>query len=321
MNFYKFLFKKISLSILGVFITLSFCYLLFGIFIENKNFDNDNKNFILINLFWYLVSIFTFKYGKIHNSILLNAFNNPASLFFHYLKVTILLIFIVLVISIIIGFWIGVFLAYKANTLSEIIINSIILSISSIPTFILAPLGIVFSEKIDYPINFIELGIIDWVATIQSMVIPIIILSIGMIAIFSILVRKVMINILQQDFVIVAKANGFSNSQVFWKTIFKNLIIELLNYLIPFIISLLSFSLIIERIFVIPGQGLLLSSVFKNGELDIFATFIFFNALFLYLGQTLIESIYQILKVDNKLNFVFTFKSKKSIKALMKGVK
>lgn len=306
MNFYYFLFKKISLAILGVFITLTFLFFFLGIFI-NSNFSSP----LVIQYFKYLLSIFTFKFGKIYNSTISNSFINPATFYFFYIKLSLIFTLITFLLSIIIGFGIGIFSAYKINTKSEILTNIIIFFFSSIPTFILAPIGIILAEKLDFPINYIDPNLLGFSFTINSFIIPVIILSLGTITIFSILTKKVLLNILNQDYVIIMKANGMSSFKIFWKVIFKNLIINQLNYLIPIYVAMVSYSMIIERIFQIPGQSLLLNSVIKMNELEILSTFIFFTSLFIYLAQALIEILYQTLNVDNKMNFYFKIQNRK----------
>lgn len=303
MNFYYFLFKKISLALLGVFITLIFSFVFFGIFINPFP-----KTPIIVQLFQYLGSLFTFSYGKIINQSISNSFVNPALFYFYYSKYSIVFNLCTFLFSLILGTCIGIFWGYKIHTFSEVITNIFIFIFSAIPTFILAPLGIIFAESIDFPINFVEPSILGLNFTIKSLIIPIIILSFGTTSIIAIITKKNLANILSQEYVLLAKTNGMNNFQIFKKIIFKNLMIEQINYLILIFITMVSYGLIIERIFQIPGQSLLLSNILHSHELYIMITFIFFTSLFLYFAQAILEIIYHILKVDNNLNLNFSIK-------------
>ncbi|WP_406615317.1 ABC transporter permease subunit [Mycoplasmopsis hyopharyngis] len=303
MNFYYFLFKKISLALLGVFITLIFSFVFLGIFINPFP-----EKPIVVQLFEYLGSLFTFKYGKIISPSISHSFINPALFFFYYSKYSIIFYLSTFIFSLVLGTCIGIFWGYKIHTWSEVITNIFIFIFSAIPTFILAPLGIIFAESIDLPINFVEPGILGISFTIRSLIIPIIILSFSTTSIIAIITKKNLANILSQEYVLLAKTNGMNNLQIFKKVIFKNLMIEQLNYLVLIFITMVSYGLIIERIFQIPGQSLLLSNILRSHELYIMITFIFFTSLFLYFAQAILEIFYHMLKVDNKLNLNFSIK-------------
>lgn len=313
MSFYKYLLKRISLAFLGIFITITFSYVILAIFI---NYANQS---ILSGYFNFLHNIFH-HFGTFKNDEF-NSFSSPLALFFNYYKHSVFLVGVTFFISIFLGFLIGVFLAYKNNTWSEVLLNILIFVFAAIPTFIIAPLMLIFAEFWDLPVNYIEPSILGIGYTALSLLLPIILLSLTSIAYFATVTKNSMIVILKKDYVQTLKACGQSEHSIFWKCIFKNLVISLLNTLTPLLILTISFSLIIERIFQIPGQSLILTTMFSKDELNVIMALIFFKSLVLFIFDLICEVLHDALQVDNKLNLYYTIRIPNAYKLLRKEAK
>lgn len=89
----------------------------------------------------------------------------------------------------------------------------------------------------------------------MSSVLPTLALSISPMAEASRFIRTEMIEVLNSDYVELAKAKGFSNFYVIFKHALRNAIIPLLTILGPVTASLMTGSLVVENIFSIPGIG------------------------------------------------------------------
>ena len=97
------------------------------------------------------------------------------------------------------------------------------------------------------------------------LILPVLVLSIGGIAGFSRYMRQSMLNVEHQDFIRTARAKGLSEKDVIYKHAIKNAMLPIITILGLSVPALLSGSVIVERIFSIPGMGLLMfESVFMR---------------------------------------------------------
>ncbi|EIN15418.1 Oligopeptide ABC transporter, permease protein [Mycoplasmopsis agalactiae 14628] len=300
MNFYKYAFRKILFTFIGIFlITLTF-YVLLSQFITNDKFNNEplSKQFLL-----FIGSIFS-NFGQVYNS---SSFNNALEYFGYYFKYSLLFESIAFILSIVFGYLLGILLAYKNGKLTDAVISLLIFIFSSIPAIVLAPLMIILAEYTDLPVNFVSADSINAGYMLLSLLLPISIILIITVSFFAIVVKNAMLNILNKDYIKVLKTLGLSNKKVFFIGIFKNLIIETINRILTVLIFIISIGIIMERIFQIPGQSLILTSTFANGEINVLMCLVFYKAFVIFTFSAINEIIYDVLKVENNFNFRIRF--------------
>lgn len=300
MNFYKYAFKKILFAFIGIFlITLSF-YVLLSQFITNDKFNNEplSKQFLL-----FLGSIFS-NFGQVYNS---SSFNNALEYFGYYFKYSLLFETIAFILSIVFGYLLGILLAYKNGKLTDTVISLLIFIFASIPAIVLAPLMIILAEYTDLPVNFVSADSINAGYMLLSLLLPVSIILIITVSFFAIVVKNAMLNILSKDYIKVLKTLGLSNQKVFFIGILKNLIIETINRILAVLIFIISLGIIMERIFQIPGQSLILTSAFANGEINVLMCLVFYKAFVIFVFSAINEIIYDVLKVENNFNFRIRF--------------
>ncbi|MEO1237392.1 MAG: ABC transporter permease [Planctomycetota bacterium] len=87
---------------------------------------------------------------------------------------------------------------------------------------------------------------------------PVICLTYGSFAVLSKLMRAAVLDNISADFVRTARAKGLSGRVVLWRHAFRNSLLPLITVAAGLIPSLLAGSLIVERIFSIPGMGQLM---------------------------------------------------------------
>ncbi|NES52986.1 ABC transporter permease subunit, partial [Escherichia coli] len=100
---------------------------------------------------------------------------------------------------------------------------------------------------------------------------------------------------LSKDYIKVLKTLGLSNQKVFFIGILKNLIIETINRILAVLIFIISLGIIMERIFQIPGQSLILTSAFANGEINVLMCLVFYKAFVIFVFSAINEIIYDVL--------------------------
>lgn len=127
-----------------------------------------------------------------------------------------------------------------------------------------------------------------------SVVLPIICLSICPSAVIFKLMYRSVKSILNQDYIIVAKAKGLSTFKIVTAHVLKNAILTTFSYVIPIFSSLLTGSFVVEKIFAIPGVGSLLITSVQNRDFPlVYAQVIILSFIFLALA-TISDFINQI---------------------------
>ena len=165
------------------------------------------------------------------------------------------------VLALLIAIPLGVLAAYRAGRRADKITNGILFALLAIPNF---ALGLVLAYYIGAQLKWLPpTGYTYWgaspVGNIKSMILPSLALAAGQIAIYQRLLRTDMIQTLQEDFVLVAKAKGMSDRRVLWRHALRPSSLTLLTVAGLNIGTLIGGAVVIEVIFSLPGLGSLLS--------------------------------------------------------------
>ncbi|WP_156932512.1 ABC transporter permease subunit [Mycoplasmopsis sturni] len=201
-----------------------------------------------------------------------------------------LVIFPSFVICIILGFIIGSLLGYIKNYFWNTFVNLFLYASSSIPVFVIAPLLLVFSEYINWPTLFIDWEYTNIGATLNSLIIPIALICLVCGSYFTIQVKNATSTILGMQYIKLAKVKGMNTWIIYWKYVFANSLIKFLHSITILYSFVLSFSLIIERVFSIPGQSIILLNAFREKETYLVLYFIFSLVISVVIIQILIET-------------------------------
>ena len=129
----------------------------------------------------------------------------------------------------------------------------------SIPNFVVAPLLIL---GVAIYAGWLPAGGWDW--SWQRMVLPVITLALPAIAYIARLTRGSMIEVLHSNYIRTARAKGLPERIVIFRHALKPAILPVISYLGPATAALLTGSVVIERIYSIPGLG----SYFVQGALN-----------------------------------------------------
>ncbi len=284
--------------LLGIIITITISYVVLFIFLHNNN----SQYPLIKQYFHFIFSIFS-SFGSLNSNDLKTSFNSPIELFFFYYQYSLFFVGVSFVLSLFLGFIIGIFLAYKNGKISDITISFIIFSMAAIPTFILAPIALIIASINDLPISFINDEYLGFSYTLLSLLIPIALLSFTPIAYFATTTKNNMLEILSENYITVMKSMGQSTNKIFWKGIFKNLFASEINQIVPILLLTISFGLIIERIFQIPGQSLLFTTMFQKHEIDVIMTIIAFKAFLIFLIAFFCEIVHDVIYLNEEIGW------------------
>lgn len=172
--------------------------------------------------------------------------------------VSLLLGSLALIIAFDAGITIGMISAVKQNSGFDYITMFIAMIGVSVPSFFLGTLFLML-----FSFNIRLLPPAGW-GGVKHIILPVLTLSAPFTAYIARLMRASMLDVLNQDYIRTAKAKGLPDITVITRHAFRNAILPVISYLGPAAASVLTGSVVIERIFAIPGLG----SHFVNGALN-----------------------------------------------------
>ena len=180
-----------------------------------------------------------------------------ADVFAAKLPATILVNLYSILLSIPVGIALGVLAALKKNRMTDHVISTLSMLVISVPSF-------VYAFLIQYFLSY-KLGIFPFLMkgggsyfskeTFISMIPPILALSFGVIAGFVRVTRSELSEVLNSDFMLLARAKGLTKTEATIRHALKNCMVVLLPAILGEFIGIMSGALIIEGVFAIPGVG------------------------------------------------------------------
>jgi peptide/nickel transport system permease protein len=154
----------------------------------------------------------------------------------------------------------GMLLAYKADTRTDKVTSNILFGLSSIPNFAVG-LGLAYIIGVKFAL-LNPIGYVTWAEGpaehIKSVIMPVLSLSLGLIASFTRLLRADIISTLKEDFVTMASSKGLSNRWILWRHVFRPSSLSLLTAAALNMGSLIGGAVVMEIIFALNGVGMFL---------------------------------------------------------------
>lgn len=172
-----------------------------------------------------------------------------------------------LVIGIIIGITLGAIAAMKRNSWADHTITIVSVLGVSIPSFVLAAfLQYFICTKLGWlPVIYQPAdemrGVTMW-DEFKSLILPAVSLSVPVIASLMRYMRSELIEVLNTDYILLARAKGLTKAQVIVHHALRNALIPVITVVGPMVVSIMTGSLVVEKFFGVPGlSNLLLNSV------------------------------------------------------------
>lgn len=146
------------------------------------------------------------------------------------------------------GIILGSVAALRRNKVIDKIIMVITTAFVSMPSFIMGSLLLIaFTLKLQiFPANG---------TTASGLVLPVITLALYPMAYITRLTRSSMLDVLGQDYIVTAKAKGVSSIKIIFGHALKNSLIPVITYFGPMLAYIVTGSLVVEKIFAVPGIG------------------------------------------------------------------
>lgn len=180
-----------------------------------------------------------------------------ASIFVQKLPATMVVNLYSILFSIPVGILLGIWAALKKNTWIDHTISTLTMVLISVPSFVYAFLIQYFlSYKLGW-LPFLMKSGTDWFSwpMFVSMIPPVLSLSLGVIAGFTRTTRAELTEVLTSEFMLLARTKGLTRAQATVRHALKNCMVVVLPSIFGQFIGIMSGSLIIEKIFSVPGVG------------------------------------------------------------------
>jgi oligopeptide transport system permease protein len=193
-----------------------------------------------------------------------------------------------MLLALVIGLSAGTIAALRQNTATDYGVMATAMMGISIPSFVMAPLLILFFAIYLKWLPAGGLGGGDW----KNLVLPVIALALPQIAYISRLTRGSMIEVLRSDFIRTAKAQGLPMRTIIVQHALKPALLPIISYLGPASAAIITGSVVIEQIFGVPGLG----RYFVQGALNrdytlVMGVVIFYGVLIIVLNF-LVDLVY-----------------------------
>lgn len=210
------------------------------------------------------------------------------------LPVTLQLTMMAVGIAVLFGIPLGVISAYKQGQRTDSIISSTVQFLLSVPAFVAAVFMIYLLA-----VRFQVLPATGWTrltnslwGNLETAILPALALSLSQMAVYTRLVRADMITTLQENFVLSARAKGLTNRFILFRHALRPSSLSLITVIGLNIGILLGGTVVIERIFALPGLGgLLIDSIGQRDFLVVQGVVLFISVSYVVIN-TVIDLIY-----------------------------
>ena len=144
----------------------------------------------------------------------------------------------------------GIYTAVKQNTWADYIIRGFTFAGVSVPNFWMGLMLLwIFALKLNlFPI-------VGGDVSVENLILPMVTLGVVMASKYTRQVRATVLEELRQDYVMGARARGFSESHILWKEVLPNALLPLITLLWLAFGSLLGCAAVVEIVFSWPGLG------------------------------------------------------------------
>ena len=203
--------------------------------------------------------------------------------------VTLSLAAIALLWSLLVGITAGIIGAIRQNTVWDHVAMTAALVGISVPSFVLGPLLVL---TVSLRLHLLPpAGWGDW----QHVVLPGLTLGTIYAASIARLTRGGMLEVVRSDFIRTARAKGLSETLIVWRHMLRGGLLPVVSYLGPAVASMLTGSVVVEKIFNVPGIGPYFVDAAFNRDYFLVMGIVLLYAFFLLLMNLVVDVVYRFL--------------------------
>ena len=293
----KYIFKRVLYSIVAILVLLLLLFLMLDL-MPGSPFNDDKlseeqilvleqkyglNDPFLVRYFRYITSILKGDFGVSYNI----ATNVPITdLLETRLPTSIRLGGQAVLLGATIGLILGLIAALKHNTIFDTIATIISVLGVSLPSYVFA---LALSYTLGYRMGWFPL-LYDSTTPFISSVLPTLALSMFSMANIARFTRTEMLEVLRSDYMLLAESKGISGPKLIIRHALRNALIPIITVLGPLIVNTMTGSLVIEKIFSIPGIGELMVRAIQQNDYNVTIALSFIYSL-MYIGIMLVVDI------------------------------
>lgn len=190
------------------------------------------------------------------SSVAIDPNNSAGDIILSRLPITMQLNFIATLISVPIGIALGILAALKKNSKTDHALSTGVMVMISIPSFvIITVLLLVFAYNLDWVPSQWPSSLASLDQRIKAYIIPICALSFGSIAGYTRFVRAELCEVMSSEYLLLARTKGLTKKQAIKRHALKNSMVPVFPAILAEFMGLLMGSVILERLYGIPGIG------------------------------------------------------------------
>jgi oligopeptide transport system permease protein len=199
-------------------------------------------------------------------------------------------------IATIVGVTLGTIAALRPQSAVDYGVMAVGLTGVAVPTFVLGPL-----MQIVFGVSLLMLPVGGWDGSIEAKIMPIIALALPNIAYIASLARGSMIESLRSNHVRTARAKGIGG----WRTVTRHALIggliPVVAYLGPATAGIVTGSIVIEKVFSIPGIGRYFVEAALNRDYTLVLGVVIFYGFLIIIANLIVDLCYALL--DPKVRY------------------
>ncbi|SNY92953.1 ABC-type dipeptide/oligopeptide/nickel transport system, permease component [Cohaesibacter sp. ES.047] len=191
----------------------------------------------------------------------------------------------------IIGIILGVIAALNQNKFLDNLIVGFALIVWGIPVFVAGPLIIVFLVLVlDQDVPYGWSGLLSF-----KVIVPLLVLGLNPMALIIRQARAGVLEVLSEDFVRTARAKGIPNYQVVVKHIMRPVLTPVVSQIGLLVIATLNNSILIEKVFGLPGLGRLTETAIKSSDYPVILAIVLIFSTVVMASNLLVDISYPLL--------------------------
>lgn len=286
MYMFKYILKRLGLMIMTFFIIVIICFTLIKLLpinidvplgkvrdlIEAQYEARGYNDPIPVQFFNYLKRIFTEGDFGIGVNLAEYRLRSVWEVFVEKLPPTVLINVYSTLVAVPLGIILGIFAALKKNKWQDHVISTGVMLFISVPSFVYAFLvQYIFCFKLKWFQLTMEAGFnyFSW-PMFRSMIPAVISMSFGSIAGYARGTRAELTEVLTSEYMLLARTKGLTKRQATVRHALRNAMVPIFPSIVGEFVAVLSGSLIIEKIFSIPGVGGLYLESINAQDYDFF---------------------------------------------------
>ena len=191
----------------------------------------------------------------------------------------------------VLGLILGLIAALKHGTFWDTLATIVSVIGVSVPSYVFA-LGL--SYVLGFRMQWFPMLYNAQLAT-QSSVLPSVALSMFTMASIARFTRTEMLEVLDSDYMLLAESKGISGPALIFRHALRNALIPIVTVLAPLVVDLMTGSLVVEKIFAIPGVGSLLVNAIQSNDYNVVISLSFIYSAMYIAIMLVVDILYGII--------------------------